>query len=523
MKVGGILANIEDYLFWRLAYYFISEKEYRILQMSKDQKELWLEKREHKKTPIVRLLRYDLDWSNWMQQDVERTSKNGEFIRKQVTRGEYTILNLYVSAYSPVDDYEYRIKKPFVYPDSKKTIVNSMIIDRSNYSDKIPILEELFGGTILLPIGTDSIEELEVEKLKHTTLSTAVNRHKEEKSLFQSGKPLFTYVFMVVQVAVFLLLEMNGGSTNTATLIAFGAKFNPLILEGEWWRFLTPMLLHIGFLHLITNTLSLYYLGSIVERIFGRMRFLVIYLLSGVSGSVASFLFSPSLSAGASGAIFGCFGALLYFGYTQPKLFLRTMGLNVFVLIGINLAFGFTVPGIDNAGHIGGLVGGFLATAIVHFPHKKKWGLQLAAFVIMVAAISGMISYGFQNKAVVLDEPSILMMSQKYIQEEEYTKANELLTDASNEDDLSADYYFLLSFTEIKLGNIDDAEQNLIMATEFNPSYHEAYYNLALVYLELQQIDKAAKQVEKAVQLQPNRQEYVDLYNEIKHMRGTSL
>lgn len=522
MKVGGILTNIEDYFFWRLAHFFILKKEYRILQMSKDQKELWLEKRENKKTPIVRLLRYDLDWSNWMQKDIERTSRNGESIRKQVTRGEFSVFNLYVSAFSPVDDYEFRIKKPFVHPNSKKTTVNSMIIDRSNYRDKISYLEDLFGETILLPIQTANLEA-EVEKLKQTTLSTAVNRHKEERSLFESGKPLFTYVFMILQVAMFLVLEMKGGSTNTATLLQFGAKFNPLILEGEWWRFLTPILLHIGFLHLITNTLSLYYLGTIVERIFGRMRFLVIYLLSGVSGSVASFLFSPSLSAGASGAIFGCFGALLYFGCIQPKLFLRTMGINIFVIIAINLAFGFTVPGIDNAGHIGGLVGGYLATAIVHFPRKKKWGLQITAFVIFVAAISGMIRYGFENESAVLDEPSILMMSQEYIQEEQYEKAYELLINASNEEDLSADYYFLLSYTEIKLENIDDAKQNLVKATELDPSYHEAYYNLALVYLELQQVEKAVEQIEKAVQLEPNRTEYVDLLNQIKHMKGLSL
>lgn len=117
---------------------------------------------------------------------------------------------------------------------------------------------------------------------------------------------------------------------------------------------MTPIVLHIGLLHLLMNTLALFYLGSAVERVYGNIRFLFIYLAAGFGGTLASFIFSPTLSAGASGAIFGCFGALLYFGLIYPSLFFRTMGFNILVVLGINLAFGFTIPGIDNAGHIGG-------------------------------------------------------------------------------------------------------------------------------------------------------------------------
>lgn len=120
---------------------------------------------------------------------------------------------------------------------------------------------------------------------------------------------------------MFILLEMNGGSTNPYVLLYFGAKYNPAILDGEWWRFFTPMFLHIGFLHLFMNGLSLYYLGTAVESIFGRLRFLIIYLFSGFFGTLASFIFSSHLSAGASGAIFGLFGALLYFGIEHKHTF----------------------------------------------------------------------------------------------------------------------------------------------------------------------------------------------------------
>lgn len=517
MKVGGVLTHIEDYLFWRLAHFFVSKQEYRILQMSKDQKELWLEKTENKKFPIIRLLRYDLDWSNWMQQDIERTSHNGESIRKQI-RGELNILNLYVSSYLPVDDYEFRIREPYIHPISKKTFVKTAIIESGNYESQIQSLQEIFQDKMdlsLFPIQEDI--SIEAEKLKQLTLSTAVNRRKQEKSLFESGKPFFTYVFIAIQVAMFLILEISGGSTNSNTLIQYGAKFNPLILEGEWWRFITPVVLHIGFLHLLTNTLSLYFIGVFVERIFGRSRFIFIYLVAGISGSIASFIFSPHLSAGASGAIFGCFGALLYFGLIHPKIFLRTMGANVFVIIAINLGLGFTVPGIDNAGHIGGLIGGFLATGIVHFPKKKKLGLQLLFLIVTLASTGSLIHYGFENPTAVLDEHSILVMSQEYIQEGDFEKAYSLLTNIRNED-LSADYYFLLSYTEIQLENIQDAEKSLKKVIEIDPNYHEAYFNLALVYLEQQRIKEAKLYLEKAVEIEPNQAEYVKLLNEVSNM-----
>nr|WP_267917672.1 rhomboid family intramembrane serine protease [Lederbergia citrisecunda] len=192
-------------------------------------------------------------------------------------------------------------------------------------------------------------------------------------------------------------MEASGGTTNTETLIKYGAKYNPLILNGEWWRFVTPMFIHIGFIHLAMNTLALYYLGTAVEKMFGHSRFVFIYLFSGFMGTLASFVFSPSLSAGASGAIFGCFGALLYLGFSYPQIFFRTMGMDVITVIIINLIFGFTTTGIDNAGHIGGLIGGFLATGSVHFPRKQKHKNQLVFLLSAIMIVGGLFYTGYHH------------------------------------------------------------------------------------------------------------------------------
>ncbi|MFB6465816.1 rhomboid family intramembrane serine protease [Cytobacillus sp. Hz8] len=504
----------ESYLFWRLAHYFIAVQQYRIIQLSKDQNELWLEKMENKRARVIRLLCHNLDWSNWLQRDIELTSANGESIRRQLRKGELNVLNLYFSEYPPVDDYQFRMEKPFINPQSNKTQVESILFTRENQISSLEKLSQLFQDRLSFSIPED-ISEDEIEKVKSAALTIAVNKIKTEKSMFEFGKPLFTYVFLAIQIIIYLLMEISGGSTNTNTLIKFGAKFNPLILDGEWWRFFTPIFIHIGLLHLFMNSLALYYLGITVEKIFGRIRFIFIYLFAGFCGSLASFLFSPNLSAGASGAIFGCFGALLFFGLMYPKLFMRTMGLNIFIVIAINLAFGFSMEGIDNAGHVGGLIGGFLATGILQFPKKKKW-LQQGAFFILSAVLSiSMLYYGFHHRTKLLDEQSTLYLAHDYIQSNEWKKAKGLLDEYIGEHTDSADSYFLLSYTEIKMNQVNLAKEHLLQTIELEPNMDEAHYNLALIYANLHELDQAKKYANKAAEIDPDKKEYQDLVQKL--------
>lgn len=511
--------NFEDYLFWRLAHYFIQEQGYRIIQLSENQKELWLEKKEDKSVQAIRLLRYDLNWSNWMKRDVERTVHNGEMLRKQMVKREVSVLNFYISAYGPVDNY-FDIEKPFLHPVSKKTQVVTKIIERQNYADQLERLGALFEKPMDILTDTDSISA-KTEELKKNTLTEAANRVKKERTLFQHGKPFFTYIFMIIQIIVYFLLEKDGGSQNSITLIDYGAKFNPLILEGEWWRFITPMFLHIGFLHLFMNTLALFYLGTVVERIFGNVRFLVIYLIAGFGGTLASFLFSTSISAGASGAIFGCFGALLYFGLIYPKLFFRTMGLNIIFVLAITLALGFTISGVDNAGHIGGIVGGFLATGIVHFPKKKKLALQLLFLISTIAITVTSLSYGYNHPDKIVDESNVFSLSQYYVINGESQKAYDYMTTSSiYKKGPSANYLFILAEIEYGLGKLDDAVGHLQRGIELNPNMDEAHYYLSAIYRESGQYEKALHHLQKAVEIDPDEKLYSEELELFKEQRG---
>jgi membrane associated rhomboid family serine protease len=229
-----------------------------------------------------------------------------------------------------------------------------------------------------------------------TQMSSAVvaEDHLEFLHAVWSRRPLFTYIFLGANILIFLLMALAGGSTNESTLMAFGVKSNPAIARGEWWRFITPIFIHIGMLHLFFNSYALWIVGPQVEKLYGAARFVILYVLTGVAGVYASYFYHPqSESAGASGAIFGLFGVLLVFGVRYrnsiPPFFKRAVGTGVLPVIVINLIIGFTIPAIDNSAHLGGLLAGAALAALVPFqkPGAETPGIFKTVQMVLLAAI----------------------------------------------------------------------------------------------------------------------------------------
>ncbi|WP_126627522.1 rhomboid family intramembrane serine protease [Dictyobacter alpinus] len=159
-------------------------------------------------------------------------------------------------------------------------------------------------------------------------------------------------------------IDTQAGSDTALTdvLIRYGAKDNDLILHGQYWRFLTPIFLHANLLHVGLNMLNLVILGTFLERLVGHLRFLLIYLITGIISIIASFAFAPEvISVGASGAIFGLVGAYSLFVVIHRRAFphggLFALLWLVFI-VGINLGVGLIIANVDNYAHIGGLLSG---------------------------------------------------------------------------------------------------------------------------------------------------------------------
>src|SRR5947199_7147719 len=207
----------------------------------------------------------------------------------------------------------------------------------------------------------------------------------------------YTYVFFALNILVFLLMALAGGSTSAPTLMAFGVKSNAEIAKGQWWRFVTPIFIHIGLLHLFFNSYALWIVGPQVEKLYGGGRFVILYVLTGVAGVYGSYSYHPdTISAGASGAIFGLFGVLLVFGIRHrdaiPPFFKRSVGTGVLPVIVINLIIGFTIPAIDHSAHISGLLAGAILALLVPFlkPGTEPNALFKTAQVLLLilAAVS---------------------------------------------------------------------------------------------------------------------------------------
>jgi len=185
-----------------------------------------------------------------------------------------------------------------------------------------------------------------------------------------------TPVLLGLNVAVFGLMLAGGVHPMAPTidrLIQWGANYGPKTTNGEWWRMFTAMFLHIGVLHLLFNMIALWNVGSFMERVLGSTGFVVLYLLSGLLGSIVSVAWNPFVvSAGASGAIFGLYGGLLAFlvrhRATTPYADLAALRTNTLAFVGYNLLYGLVQEGIDMAAHIGGLAGGFLCGLVLTQP-----------------------------------------------------------------------------------------------------------------------------------------------------------
>lgn len=193
----------------------------------------------------------------------------------------------------------------------------------------------------------------------------SILNYSERKNSGEKYIPKATYAIIAINVLYFLVSAALSGSLfdiNINVLVLLGAKYNHGIANGQFYRLVTCMFLHGGFVHIGLNMYALFAIGPLVEKIFGRWKFLIIYFVSGIIASLLSYLLSDSISVGASGAIFGLLGACLVFALKNKNKIGKSFLSNIVSVIFVNVIIGLSMPNIDNFGHFGGLIGGIAAT-----------------------------------------------------------------------------------------------------------------------------------------------------------------
>jgi len=215
-----------------------------------------------------------------------------------------------------------------------------------------------------------------------------------------------TTTIIAINVALFVAMVASGVSLSkpaNAGLIAWGADYGPLTTGGQPWRLLTNTFIHIGVLHVILNMVGLWFLGTLIERLLGSLGFAVTYLLSGLCGSILSTWWNPlTVSAGASGAIFGIFGALVAYLLSHrgqiPREMLVSLRRFAISFMALNVAFGVKQKGIDVAAHLGGLGGGLVVGMFVGRPVGET--SSVARRRALLAALVGSATVGLVARAL---------------------------------------------------------------------------------------------------------------------------
>lgn len=361
----------------KLMHYFITVKGYNPIILHGAENEIWLENMDSD-YKIVRLVSNYIHNDEQFKFDTFRTRQIVKKIKKQTFSFNMNVLNIFFNLGDNVDISKFD-------NISHMTIVSVSSIDDLKKSDKV---KQAFPDISDVNYSKEKGVEL-LFKLTSDINDANEKNNIRANDIFKMKKPYITIGIIVINFILFLLMYAFGkGSQDVVTLVNFGALYKPLVLKGEFYRLLTTAFLHIGIIHLFVNSYSLYVIGSQLESFLGRFKFLIVYILSALCGSLMSIIFNSSVSAGASGAIFGLLGSILYFGYNYRVYLGSVLKSQIIPLIILNLGFGFFASGVDNAAHIGGLFGGVLATMAVGLKHKTSTFERVNGCIILVIYMS---------------------------------------------------------------------------------------------------------------------------------------
>ena len=384
--MNNVLVNESDELVMKLLHYFITERGYNPIVLHGAKNEIWLENLDQD-YKIVRIVSDYIHNNEQLDFDMFKTKQIMKKIRKKTLSFNINALSIFINL---GDNVSLKTEEK----SENLTIVNvKSIKDLDKYPTIIKIFPDICENTDFKEEGLNLFMKLTKE----------INKKNEEESIkaeeiFKAKKPMVTYSLIIINILIFLAMYLFGnGSEDAYTLLKFGANFKILIKGGEYYRLLSSAFLHIGFLHLIFNNYALYVIGSQLESFLGKAKFLIVYIFSAVCGNLMSMIFSTGISAGASGAIFGLLGSLLYFGYNYRVYLGSVIKSQIIPLIILNLGIGFITPGIDNAAHIGGLLGGLGITMALGLKHKTTNFERTNGWIVTLIYVGFLIFMGFFN------------------------------------------------------------------------------------------------------------------------------
>ena len=345
----------KDELIMKLVHYFVTKENYAPIMVNGVKNEIWLENLDAY-YKIVRINsnyihnKEQLDYDLFKIANVSKQISKKTLTRKLKTLNILTDTNNEVKTESTknIDNYVIQNNKDLESKDGIKSLFPKIIEEE---------IKDLHGLDFLINVSNDINKKTE-------------NDNKFYEKVFKPKKIVVTKLLILINILIYALSIFLTMTNQFDIYTIFGLN-GTLVRNGDFYRLITCGFLHADLIHLVCNMYSLNVIGTQLESFIGKKKFLIVYFISLITGSLLSSILNTGWSVGASGAIFGLIGSLLYFGYHYRIYLGSVMKSQLIPLLILNLGIGFIIPNIDMSAHIGGLVGGILSTMMVGIEKKS--------------------------------------------------------------------------------------------------------------------------------------------------------
>ncbi len=376
---GAVNIELDDknVIVMKLLHYFITEKNYNPIILQGAENEIWLENMDED-YKIVRIVSNYIHNDEQFRFDMFKTKRIVKKIQKKTFSLHINTLSFFLDLGDNVN------------LSSSKDLENVNVQDEDDITSSDVVKDyypDLSKKLVFNEDGVQLFMKISDDISKHNKVDA---EHIE--SVFKMKYPIVTYLLIALNVILYIIPVLTNSYD---TIINNFCVYGSLIKAGQYYRIITGAFLHGGILHLAFNCYALYVIGSQLESYLGKVRYLIIYLFSAVTASLFSMIFNSNPSIGASGAIFGLMGALVYFGYHYRVYLGNVLKSQIIPLILFNLLIGALSTGIDNFAHIGGLIGGLLITSALGIKYKSSTSQMINGWILSAIYLGFIIFMAF--------------------------------------------------------------------------------------------------------------------------------
>lgn len=377
-EVDEALLDEKNMLIMKLLHYFITEKNYNPVVLQGVDNEIWLENLEED-YKIVRIVSNNILNEEQFGFDLFKTKRIVKKIKAKTLTFKIKTLSIFLD-----------IEESFSEKPTKD--ITCLKIENETDIKKNKILKTSF------PDMSSKLKYSEEGIKLFMKITNDINKHnvkdnKKVEEVFKPKYPIVTYILMAINILVYLIPFLFN---QTSFFLTKFCIYNPLIRGGQYYRLLTSAFLHANIFHLIFNCYALYVIGIQLESFLGKTKFLIVYLFSVITSGLMSMLFlGNNISVGASGAIFGLMGSLVYFGYHYRVYLGSVVKTQIIPLIAANLFLGFMISGIDNFSHVGGLIGGLLITIALGLKYKSSTFEKINGYILSLIYLAFLVFMAF--------------------------------------------------------------------------------------------------------------------------------